>query len=186
MLLRNVKLEKLDDVEISRVDRTVGIRSLARMESNPYQDLLELELERSLHHAKLFESVVRDDFQDADVDWVIHVEKADLSYRRRPNLAYFPLALATLTLYIWVGGPIVTDISYFDVTLHLDRSDGTRVGSARSHLDKSHWINLYSGHTRAQGGVCDGPHAHLVMADLIRQLSDLLQTSGGLAAGGRR
>ncbi len=185
MLLGNVKLEKLDGLEIAPTTQVVGIRGLDRMESNPYQDHLELEFERSLHHVGLFERVVRDDFDDADVDWVIRVGKADLSYRRHPNLAYFPLALVTLTLYIWVGGPVVTDVSYFDVTLHVDRPDGTRVASVTSTIDESHWINLYSNHSRSQGGVCDGPKSHLWMADLIRQLDGVVRANPSRTIGGR-
>ena len=36
------------------------------------------------------------------MDLVIRFDKADLSVRRHPNLAYFPLAFGTLTFYIWV------------------------------------------------------------------------------------
>lgn len=179
MYIANVPLERIAKVDVSPTGLSAGIRGLDRLESNLYQDAFELELERSLHHSGMFERVVRNDFADSDVDVVIRVDAADLSYRRNVNLAYFPLAVATLTLYIWVGGPIFTDLQYFDVTLHVERPAGHELFAVESRVKDGHWINLYG---REYGDdPCRGPGAHVVMEDLIAKLRDGLRSAGPMA-----
>ena len=96
------------------------------------------------------------------------MDKANLSYRRRVNAAYFPLALATLTLYIWVGGPVETDVQYYDATLHVEDSAGSRLFTASSQVTTGHWLSLYSSE---RGSIaCRGPDAHQVIEDLVAQV----------------
>jgi len=186
MYLTNVPFEKAVFVEGPGTGLRAGIRGLPRLESNLYQDAFESQLEQAIEYARLFATVERDDFDDSNVDLVIAVDKADLSFRRAVNLAYFPLALATLTLYIWVGGPIGTDTQYFDVTLHVaEPGSSSDLFAVGSHLQKDHWISLYSPEYWAQDAPCRGPAGRRVLADLVHQLEQGLRAHG-LFAGAPR
>ena len=176
MYVKEADLEAVVPVEAPGTGLRAGLRGLDRLESNVYQAAFEQQLLRALERSRLFATVHLDDFDPANVDLVIAVDKADLSVRRRINLAYFPLAIATLTLYIWVGGPIVTDTQYFDVALHASKPGSqAELFSVASRLDEDHWINLYSPEYWAQDAPCRGPAAGEVLADLVRQLGDGLR-----------
>jgi len=185
MYLGEVPVEGASFTEGPGTGLQVGVRGLDRLESNLYQDAFERELEKALARSLLFEQVERNDFDESSVDLVISIDKADLSVRRQVNLAYFPLALATLTLYIWVGGPIATDTQYFDVTLHAFRpNEFSELFSVSSKLQKDHWISLYSAEYWATMTTpCRGPAAKRVLTDLISQLDRELRVRGLL--GGR-
>jgi hypothetical protein len=180
MYLGNVPLEKFDEARAQPTGLRAGIRGLDRLESNLFQGALELEFERALHRSGMFSKVARGEFDAADVDLVMRFEKADLSYRRNPNLAYFPLALATLTIYIWVGGPILTDTQYYDINVHVERPEGHEILALRSQRSDDHWINLYS-KEYGSDEPCSGPDAHEVIADLIDQLHKGLRSSAPIA-----
>jgi hypothetical protein len=184
MYLGNVQLEEIDEVRAQPTGLRAGIRGLDRLESNLYQSSLELEFERALHRSGIFSRVVRDDFHASDVDLVMRFEKADLSYRRNMNLAYLPLALATLTIYIWVGGPILTDTQYFDVNVHVEQPEGHEIFALRSQGNHDHWINLYSDEY-GDDAPCSGPDAREVMADLIQQLREKIRSTASAAGAAR-
>jgi hypothetical protein len=180
MYLSEVSVEGASFTEGPGTGLRVGVRGLDRLESNLYQDTFERELEQALAHSLLFKEVKRNDFDEPSVDLVINVDKADLSVRRQVNLAYFPLALVTVTLYIWVGGPIATDTQYFDVTLHVFQpNEPSELFSVSSKLQKDHWINLYSPEYWATVTTpCRGPAAKRVLTDLVGQLDRELRVRG--------
>ena len=186
MVISDVPLEKIEPVGAPGSLRA-GVRGLARLESSVYQSELERQLARSLEHAGLFASVAHGDFADEDVDLLLRVDKADVSFRRHVNLAYFPLALATLTIYIWVGGPIQTDEQFYDVTLHAEKPGGEALFSVTSTLKKDHWLNLYTKESWNQQIMCRGPHAYRMMNDLVSQLAAKLRGADlALARGATR
>ena len=68
-----------------------------------------------------------------------------LKGHRAPHPAYVPGALLTLTIWIWVNGPIYVDS--FDVAGDLvivDR-DGKELASAKESIKFEHNVGLYSG-----------------------------------------
>ncbi len=73
--------------------------------------------------------------------------------RRSPHPAYFPGALLTLTLYIWVGGPIFTDRSDLAATLVVEDAGGARIASETSQVFDEHSVSLWSSEYVLPSGV---------------------------------
>lgn len=154
----------------------VGIQGVPRLESNKYQAVLESQIARVIEASGLFLSVTRGEFDPSNVDLVIQVEPAIVAWDRRPNMAYFPLAFATLTLYIWVGGPIVTDTEFYDLTLKMHDASGRHLFDVTTRQSHTHWNNLYRHEHRSPR--CLGPHAGELIAELVKSLSDRLASEG--------
>jgi hypothetical protein len=144
--------------------------------------MLESQIVRVIEESGLFASVAREPFDPGQVDLSIRIEPAIVAFDRRVNMAYFPLALATLTLYIWVGGPVATDTEFYDVTLKVADAGGRHAFDVSTHETHTHWISIYSSEYR--GALCKGPNAGEATAGLVKDLAAKL-ASAGFAATGR-
>jgi hypothetical protein len=69
---------------------------------------------RAIESSKLFSSVSIGVVDPVEIDLRLRFDRGTVAVNRRVNLSYFPLALATLTLSIWLGGPIGTDIEFYE------------------------------------------------------------------------
>jgi hypothetical protein len=168
-------------VEASRA--RAGIQGVPRLESNKYQAMLEAQIARGIDASGLFASVAHGDFDPQQVDLLIRIEPAIAAWDRRGNLAYLPLALATLTLYIWVGGPILTDTEFYDVTLRVHDTE-RHLFDVSVHRKYTHWINFYSGEYW-DNMPCQGPRAGEMVAELVRKLGERLASAGWERSGHR-
>ena len=61
-----------------------------------------------------------------------------------PHPTYFSLALITLTLYIWFGGPIYEDVSDLSGVLTVKDGTGRSLTQVTSHLHDVHSVSLWS------------------------------------------
>jgi len=64
--------------------------------------------------------------------------------KRTPHPAYFPLALVTMTFYIWFGGPIFVDESSLSGVLEIHNGSGKSIGNVISQLHEEHNVSLWS------------------------------------------
>ncbi|EKR27626.1 hypothetical protein [Leptospira interrogans] len=74
---------------------------------------------------------------------VLQISCDEYSERREPHLAYFPLAILTVTLYIWFGGPIHTDTSKYSCELNVQDSKQKIVFSDKKAISNEKNSNLY-------------------------------------------
>lgn len=154
----------------------VGVEGVPRVRSGKYQGTLEKSLVRLAREGGLFGSVSYRSFDPDEVDLVLRVEPAIVAYDIRANAAYFPLALATLTLYIWVGGPIHTHTEFYDVTVAVHDPRGGHLFDVSTRERHTHWVSLYS---REYGdAICRGPHADEVLVGLLEDLGERLRNEG--------
>ena len=58
---------------------------------------------------------------------VLHFDFDRYELHRRPHPAYFPAAIATLTLYIWFGGPVYRDTADISASLRVDDPAGKQL-----------------------------------------------------------
>ncbi len=72
---------------------------------------LTLSIATYVEEAKYFSRVNRLPGTPRPDEYVLRFEFSRYRMERTPHPAYFPLAILTLTIYIWVGGPIYVDES---------------------------------------------------------------------------
>jgi hypothetical protein len=179
MLIGPVQLRPPEDSRPTGL--SVVVEGLPRMESDKYQAFVEREVARAVRDSGLFHAVYVGTGDVQDRDLVLRIHRATAAYDRRVNAAYFPLALATLTLYIWVGGPIHTDTEFYDITVSLFDADGTHLFDVQRREKHTHWINLYN--AERYEFRCQGPNAGQVISGLVEELGQRLAAHG---AGGTR
>ncbi len=85
-------------------------------------------------------------------DLRLHFEFSSLKGRRTTHPAYFPGALATLTLWIWVNGPIYVD--HYDIAGNLSITDaaGKPLASSRQQLRMKNNTGLWDADYFAASG----------------------------------
>jgi len=77
-------------------------------------------------------------------DWILDFQFDQYQQNRSMHPAYFPLAIATATLYIWFGGPIVVDSSELSGTLTVKNSTGQTLLKTSSNVHEEHNVNFWS------------------------------------------
>lgn len=73
--------------------------------------------------------------------------------KRNTHPAYFPLALATLTLYIWFGGPIYVDESDLSGMLTVKNGAGNSLVQVSSQVHEEHNVSLWSSEYALPSGI---------------------------------
>ena len=63
---------------------------------------------------------------------------------RSPHPAYFPAAIATLTLYIWFGGPIFTDSSDLSGSLSVENASGSSMVKVEAQINEDRNVSIWS------------------------------------------
>ncbi|WP_347989631.1 hypothetical protein [Methylomonas sp. AM2-LC] len=63
---------------------------------------------------------------------------------RSVHPAYFPLAIGTLTFYIWFGGPIYVDSSDISGVLSCQDAVGNQLFQVSSNIHDEHNVNIWS------------------------------------------
>ena len=95
---------------------------------------------------------------------------------RRIHPAYFPVAFATVTLYIWFGGPIFRDQVDLKADLRIQTADGQTLATASDALTYFENIGFYS----SKYGFRDGSEERTTLIQsLIDRALAQLQTTGG-------
>lgn len=80
----------------------------------------------------------------ADDDFVLDFRFDRYIEKRSTHPAYFPLALITMTFYIWFGGPIFVDESNLSGVLDVHDGTGKLIVNVSSQLHEEHNVSLWS------------------------------------------
>ncbi len=106
---------------------------------------LTAQLNAYVRTAGYFKQVTEYPVRLGEQDVTLKFNMTSLKGHRAPHPGYFPGALLTLTIWIWVNGPIYVDS--FDVAGDLvivDRN-GKELASATESIKFEHNVGLYSG-----------------------------------------
>jgi len=77
-------------------------------------------------------------------DLVLHFQFDLYEQKRSVHPAYFPLALGTLTFYIWFGGPIYVDSSDLSGKLIVEDFSGSKILEVNSKIEEEHNVSFWS------------------------------------------
>ena len=89
------------------------------------------QLNRRVEKGAYFEQVISFPTRLGEQDVLLKFDFTQLQGKRTPHPAYFPGALLTLTVWIWVNGPIYVD--HYDLAgeLSIEDANGTLLASSR-------------------------------------------------------
>ncbi|MHC5349895.1 YajG family lipoprotein [Metapseudomonas furukawaii] len=117
----------IDDVRIS----DVGIdKDAQRTISNQLTSQIGQHIERGEYFQRLIAFPAKVDEEDV----VLKFNFTTLQGKRTPHPGYFPGALLTLTMWIWVNGPIYVDKYNLAGELVIEDARGQRLASSRKTL----------------------------------------------------
>ncbi|PWK28767.1 hypothetical protein C7534_13823 [Pseudomonas sp. OV226] len=105
---------------------------------------LTAQLNQYVQAGRYFKQVTEYPSRLGENDVLLKFNMTSLKGHRSPHPGYFPGALLTLTLWIWVNGPVYVD--RFDVAGDLvivDR-DGKELAAAKEQIKFEHNVGLYS------------------------------------------
>jgi hypothetical protein len=77
-------------------------------------------------------------------DLVLRFRIERYRYTRSAHPLAIPAALATLTFYFWVGGPVATEAKDLVLTLAVEDSKGTVLTTVTSRVDEQRNVSIYS------------------------------------------
>ena len=123
----------VSDADVNEANKTAISRSLTA------------QLNQYVRTAGYFKQVTEYPVRLEENDVVLKFNMTSLKGHRAPHPAYVPGALLTLTIWIWVNGPIYVDS--FDVAGDLvivDRN-GKELATAKDTITFEHNVGLYSG-----------------------------------------
>ncbi|MBC8982709.1 hypothetical protein [Pseudomonas lurida] len=124
---------RVNDADVNEANKTAISRSLTA------------QINQYVRTAGYFKQVTEYPVRLGEHDVTLTFNMTSLKGHRAPHPAYVPGALLTLTIWIWVNGPIYVDS--FDVAGDLvivDR-DGKELASAKESIKFEHNVGLYSG-----------------------------------------
>lgn len=114
--------------------------------SNPVvlEDSLRGNLKSYIQSAGYFRQFDSLPGKTAPDDLVLNFHFDAYQQERSIHPAYFPLAIATLTFYIWFGGPIAVDKSYLSGNLEIFDGVGHGLLSVSSTIKEKHNVSVWS------------------------------------------
>jgi hypothetical protein len=105
-----------------------------------------------------------------DQDVMLKFNLTSLHGKRSAHPAYFPGALLTLTIYIWVNGPIYVDTYDLAGELTIEDRTGKTLAKSIEKVDEPHNVGLYDADYAAPG------LGSRQLRDLIAKLTDAAVT----------
>ncbi|MGA9705215.1 hypothetical protein [Pseudomonas sp.] len=126
-------------------DVTVNDADVKEANKTAISHALTVQLNQYVRTAGYFKQVTEYPVRLEENDVTLKFNMTSLKGHRAPHPGYFPGALLTLTIWIWVNGPIYVDS--FDVAGDLvivDRN-GKELASAKDSIKFEHNVGLYSG-----------------------------------------
>lgn len=124
-------------------DVTVAIPGADEATRTAISRSLTMQLNQYVKAGGYFKQVTEYPVRLGENDVVLKFNMTSLKGHRAPHPAYIPGALLTLTIWIWVNGPIYVDS--FDVAGDLvivDR-DGKELAAAKEQIKFEHNVGLY-------------------------------------------
>ncbi|SNS33802.1 hypothetical protein SAMN05444352_106173 [Pseudomonas japonica] len=104
---------------------------------------LTTELDRYVDRAGYFHAMSRYPTRLEEQDVLLKLDMTSLKGHRAPHPGYFPGALLTLTLWIWVNGPIYVDRFDLAGDLVIVDRNGVELARARDQIKFEHNVGLY-------------------------------------------
>jgi hypothetical protein len=127
---------QIADVKVSVPDMDAATRtSISRS--------LTTQIKQYVDKGGYFKQITEYPTRLGENDVVLNFNMTSLKGRRTPHPAYFPGALLTLTLWIWVNGPI--DVDSFDLAgdLQIVDRDGKTLATSREQVKFERNVGIY-------------------------------------------
>lgn len=163
------------DLKLPSTGQSIGVKGVPRAEMNKYQGAFEKQIVAELRYSGMFAGVYYNDYEAGDVDLEIRVAPATLWFDLSPHPAGIPLAFVTATLYIWVGGPMVTHYQQYEVTLNVYDPNGGHLFEISEKDWFTHGVGFYSKEYGSR--TCIGPDFKEIVRPLLSRLSEKLSES---------
>lgn len=137
---------------IERVSLPSGINSVQTKEDN-----LTLALIEYTRKANYFQRVSYISYKEpSDKNYkIINISCSSFEEMRKPHPAYFPLAILTVTIYIWAGGSIARDSANYDCDLTVKNPNNKVLFRNVKKLLNTRDVNLYSKYYIFPSGIED-------------------------------
>lgn len=113
-------------------------------DSSAVEESLALNILEYIRQGNYFKNVNLIPGQIKEEDLILSFQFDHYQLRRTPHPAYFPLAMLTLTLYIWFGGPIYNDVLNISGQLTVKSFSGHVVSNVEDKLNEKHSVSLWS------------------------------------------
>ena len=140
------------------------------------RDALTLQIREFLEDGRYFDKVRILPGKPADGDLVLRFRFEHFNQTRDVHPAYFPLALLTLALYPYFGGPVFVDTSHLEGELRVATSDGRELAAVTAKEENSYSVSIYSSHYALPTGI--EPRTAAVQ-DLVDRAMEELHKRGG-------
>jgi len=129
------------------------------------EDSLTLHFAEYLRSRRLFANVRILPGNPGANDRILRLHFTSFDHECHVHPAYFPFAMASLTLYIWLGGPMYGTSTHYAAHLKVENSGGVRIAEAtRDEVSKAS-ISIY-----ADAKFDFGPARSAVVAHLLNDV----------------
>lgn len=136
---------------------------------------LTAQLDRYVDKAGYFKSVSQYPARLGEQDVLLKFDMTSLKGHRAPHPGYFPGALLTLTLWIWVDGPIYVDSFDLAGDLVVVDRDGVELARAKDQIKFEHNVGWYGDDYWAPT-IMGGKQLSQLVGDLLNDASRQLAT----------
>ena len=121
---------------------SVEIEDPGVAEARELEGALGLSVKRYIEESRAFERVGLLPGEVGADDVVLRIKFRRYAQRRGPHPAYLPLAILTLTAYIWAGGPIYRDSSDLAARIEAQDREGRSLASVEKAVSSTHDISF--------------------------------------------
>lgn len=159
----------------------------------------ERQLADVLVQSAMFRAVVRVPQQSADVDLVLSPLRSRVQFRRQVIPAVKPFVVLTLFTYLWTPLPFEVDVESYDLRVAIHDRRGQLLADVTVAREFSHYLSSYSAERTAPADlltasaptereiapviVCRGPHAAVVVRELLEKLGATVTYAGAQESG---
>ncbi len=141
------------------------------------EDALTVSLKEAMAKSGQFQEVRLLPGVPAGNDIIFRLTMERYHATRRVHPAYFPLAILTLTVYIWAGGPVVVDRTEYAGTLTVERPDGSTQLTVTSELNSRKNISIWEPESSGMPDIIS-PRSTMI-ADLLGKACAQIEQAGG-------
>ncbi|MDX1960455.1 MAG: hypothetical protein SFU98_17935 [Leptospiraceae bacterium] len=149
--LTNTKESKSEVNPIHLVIKDVKITDYDDDEKTLYESYFKSNLKNSFEKSKSFHSV---EFYKKGKQYInsriIDIELIDYKNKVYIHPLYFPLSILTLTIYIWVGGPVITYKQNYKIKIDVYNEKLNKLNSTSNDFSFSKNQNIYNSQDRTE------------------------------------
>ena len=166
------------------------------LEPQEHDCRFERQLGDVLATSGLFRRAARAPLQgEEDVDLILSPRLSRVQFRREVIPEVKPLVILSFFAYLWTPLPFEMDVESYDLRLAILDRAGQPLSEVSVAQEFGHYLSSYSAErsppddllaqldpTERELGpiiVCRGPHAHLAVRELLRQLSSAMRSMKG-------